>query len=131
MNVYTPGDVLSMHRDVAEDSDRGLVSVSLGCDAIFVIGLGPDNKLVSASSDGASLEEVKPPLVVRVRSGDAVFMDGPSRFAWHGVPQIISNTCPDFLRNWPAADDGENEYEHWKEWMANKRVNLNVRQMWD
>jgi hypothetical protein len=83
-------------------------------------------------------------------------MGGASRFAWHGVPRIVSGSCPAYLREWPAAaaeaaaeegegdhddDDNDNdndaasdsrtdEYEHWRGWMAGKLVNLNVRQMW-
>jgi alkylated DNA repair dioxygenase AlkB len=117
VNLYTPGDVLSVHRDVAEESKQGLVSISLGCDALFIIGLDtevPERKI--------------PPLVVKLRSGDAVFMTGASRFAWHGVPRVIPNSCPDFLENWPG---GEDAYEHWRGWMRDKRINLNVRQIWD
>ena len=39
LNLYSPGDTLSLHRDVAETSATGLISVSLGCDAIFVLVL--------------------------------------------------------------------------------------------
>lgn len=124
-NLYSPGDVLSMHRDVAEESDKGLISISIGCDAIFVIGLG-------AESYSNGEPDVKAPIAFRLRSGDAVFMGGESRFAWHGVPKIIAGTCPDFLKDWPAASPGTlNEYEHWRGWMSSKRINLNVRQMWD
>jgi alkylated DNA repair protein alkB family protein 1 len=58
-----------------------------------------------------------------------VYMSGESRFAWHGVPQIVAGSCPQYLRDWPNGDKGE--HEEWKGWMAGKRVNLNVRQMWD
>jgi len=109
VNLYSPGDTLSVHRDVAETSSTGLVSVSLGCDAIFVVGTDDDNGLT-----------------LRLRSGSAVYMSEQSRFAWHGVPQIVAGTCPNFLEDWP----GE-EFERWRGWMKGKRVNLNVRQMWD
>lgn len=35
VNFYTPGDTMMMHRDVSEETDKGLVSLSLGCDALF------------------------------------------------------------------------------------------------
>lgn len=35
VNFYTPGDTMMMHRDVSEETDKGLVSVSMGCDALF------------------------------------------------------------------------------------------------
>jgi len=126
LNIYTPGDTLSVHRDVSEDSEKGLVSISIGCDALFVVGIGDEetNKLSY--------------LTIRLRSGDAIYMSGPSCFAWHGVPKIIPDSCPQWLRHWPAhssfesSEDGlPSEYEAWRGWMSTKRVNLNVRQMND
>lgn len=125
VNFYSPGDTLSLHRDVAEDCNRGLVSISIGCDGIFILGLDGKNDQSSPDSQASSSPRI---LAIRLRSGDAVYMAGESRFAWHGVPQIIPNTCPGWLEEWPAMDG---KYEHWKGWMANKRINLNVRQMWD
>ena len=125
VNVYTPGDTLSVHRDVSEESHQGLVSISLGCDAIFIVGSPNDQGKTSKCS------------VIRLRSGDALYMSGTARFAWHGVPQIISGTCPDHLKDWPAADASSNKegttdkFESWRGWMSNKRINLNVRQMKD
>ncbi len=114
VNLYSPGDTLSLHRDVSEEIDRGLVSISLGCDAIFVIGLHNEQSGETRSA------------VLRLRSGDAVYMKGESRFAWHGVPSIIPSTCPDYLSDWPG-----DQFPAWKGWMQGKRINLNVRQMRD
>lgn len=126
LNVYTPGDTLSVHRDVSEESDNELVSISFGCDGIFIVGLEPE------------IGEQPNCVVVRLRSGDAVVMSGLARFAWHGVPQVIRNTSPGLLRDWPAMADGESTtpigedpYEAWRGWMLNKRANLNIRQMQD
>lgn len=126
LNLYTPGDTLSVHRDVSEEADNELVSISFGCDGIFVIGL-----------DSEKGEDPKC-AVIRLHSGDSVVMSGPARFAWHGVPQVVGNTCPGSLRDWPAMTDGESPtpgrgepFEAWRGWMSNKRVNLNIRQMQD
>jgi DNA alkylation damage repair protein AlkB len=108
VNLYSTGDTLSMHRDVSEECDSGLISVSFGCDGLFVV----------SHDDGQGCE------VIRLRSGDAVYMAGRSRFAWHGVPKVLSSTCPAWLQDWPGPD-----YEYWQGWMGGKRVNLNVRQM--
>ena len=129
VNVYSPGDTLSVHRDVSEESDKGLVSISLGCDGIFIAGFGNED------DDGIHPAH----LVVRLRSGDALYMSGPARFAWHGVPQIIPKTCPVWLSEWPATNrpDSENQkkgtdyYEAWRGWMSDKRINLNIRQIKD
>ena len=113
LNLYTPGDTLSVHRDVSEECDQPLVSISLGCDALFIIG----------NEDGSSV------VTLRLRSGDAVCMTGSSRFAWHAVPKVLPNTCPTGLQDWPAGISDRSDYESWRGWMANKRINLNVRQM--
>jgi len=112
VNIYSPGDTLSLHRDVSENSDKGLVSISLGCDCLFVVGHGDPSHAV----------------VVRLRSGDGVFMARDARFAWHGVPKVLPDTCPAYLKAWPA---GAGQYEGWRGWMDGKRINLNVRQMYD
>jgi alkylated DNA repair protein alkB family protein 1 len=109
VNLYSPGDTLAPHRDISEASGKGLVSISIGCAGVFVIGC-----------DGG--EEV---LAVQLRSGDAVVMAGESRWAWHSVPKIQAGTCPQELEEW---DGGSGQ---WKGWMKGKRINLNVRQMWD
>ncbi|KAL9087533.1 MAG: hypothetical protein Q9165_006644 [Trypethelium subeluteriae] len=121
VNFYSPGDTLSLHRDVSEESEQGLASLSIGCEAVFVAGRESIHE-----NDGVRS------VVVRLRSGDAVFMAGTSRFAWHGIPQIIPSTCPSWLESWPAMEygDANPRYEQWEGWMRTKRVNLNVRQMW-
>ncbi|KAL8786622.1 MAG: hypothetical protein Q9213_002651 [Squamulea squamosa] len=124
VNLYSPGDTLSIHRDVSEYSDAGLVSISLGCDAIFIAGLEEE-------STGKTKH-----IVLRLRSGDAIYMSGPSRYAWHSVPQILADTCPPWLSHWPANTSFQGtestydaRFEAWRGWIANKRINLNIRQM--
>ena len=141
VNLYSPGDTLSMHRDVSEQCDTGLVSVSIGCDAIFVIGLDglasqqegeddPSEMGCEQDGDGDNEELGTRVIALRLRSGDAVYMTGASRFAWHGVPKIISGTCPVWLKDWPA-EEGMDRFEAWRGWMEGKRINLNVRQMFE
>lgn len=118
LNLYSAGDTLSAHRDVSEECDVGLISVSFGCDGLFMV----------SHDDGNGAE------VIRLRSGDAVYMNGTSRFAWHGVPKILPSTCPNWLADWPSigedtADVALSPYEMWRGWMSGKRINLNVRQM--
>lgn len=140
VNIYSPGDTLSLHRDVSEESDKGLVSISLGCDAIFIVGLQTKRDDSSSDLNGDSnkvrVEKTADPehnaIAVRLRSGDAVFMSREARFAWHGVPQIIPGTCPAYLEDWPSGTGNDTrQYDHWKGWMNYKRINLNVRQMRD
>ena len=123
VNLYSPGNTLSLHRDVSEDCNEPLVSISLGCDGIFVVGL--------ECSDGDGDPRV---VTIRLRSGDAVLMSGESRYAWHGVPKVLEGTCPEFLQDWPFqvvrdGDESVEQFDQWKGWMSRKRINLNVRQM--
>lgn len=118
VNLYSPGDTLSLHRDVSEECDRPLVSISLACDGIFLIGLDSDEE----GDEGRMV-------TLRLRSGDVVVMAGESRYAWHGVPKVVEGTCPQWMESWPAGDAGKGEFESWRGWMKGKRINLNVRQM--
>lgn len=111
VNLYSPGDTLSLHRDVSEECDQPLVSISIGCDAVFIVGV-----------------EGHDPAAILLRSGDAVLMSGSSRYAWHGVPKVLGETCPESIEDWPA-NNHTSQYEQWRGWMAGKRINLNVRQM--
>ncbi|KAF2224530.1 oxidoreductase, partial [Elsinoe ampelina] len=119
LNLYSPGHTLSLHRDVSEECNRPLVSISLGCDGLFMAGLDKPNACSVAT--------------MRLHSGDVVVMSGPARYAWHGVPKVLPNTCPSWLGDWPVTPHNEDseQYTSWKGWMANKRINLNVRQMHD
>ncbi|CAF9930139.1 MAG: hypothetical protein GOMPHAMPRED_005584 [Gomphillus americanus] len=117
VNVYSPGDTLALHRDVSEASENGLVSISIGCEAVFITGLRSENGLSKWRA-------------FRLRSGDAIYMSGPSRYAWHGVAKILKDTCPDVIQSWPAGIE-DDVYSVWKNWMAGKRINLNIRQMFD
>lgn len=112
INFYSPGDTLSVHRDVSEDCANSLISVSIGCDALFIAG----------NDDGSRTS------TIRLKSGDVLLMSGESRYAWHAVPKIIPGTCPSWLDDWPGVPD-TGEYQIWRGWMSNKRINLNVRQM--
>ena len=134
VNLYSPGDTLSLHRDVSEESEKGLISISIGCDAIFIVGLERNGPRKDVPGEAAQDDDVQY-IALRLRSGDGVYMSGPARFAWHGVPKIIPDTCPDWMKEWPAqpssADGGVDEFEAWRGWMGGKRINLNVRQMFD
>lgn len=114
VNFYAPGDTLSPHQDVAELSRADLVSMSIGCDAVFYIGL-------HRYKNGADPSCVKPPLQIRVRSGDVVIMGGESRAAFHGVGRVWGESSPAELL---AAVDPK-----YADWLRNKRININVRQM--
>ncbi|KAG6193225.1 hypothetical protein E4U10_003787 [Claviceps purpurea] len=148
VNFYSPGDTMMMHRDVSEESDKGLISLSFGCDCLFMIAPNnshshhhtepeqrTDDSHAPESSPKMENQKTQPPqngpkkyLLLRLRSGDAIYMTKEARYAWHGVPKVIKGTCPPYLRDWPSENG---EYADWEGWMGNKRINLNVRQMRD
>ncbi|KAF2279752.1 oxidoreductase domain-containing protein [Westerdykella ornata] len=53
VNLYSPGDTLSVHRDVAERCGTGLISISLGCDACSVYEWGEPVRLAWCTADCA------------------------------------------------------------------------------
>ncbi len=70
------GDTLNGHIDDAEPSlHQPLVSLSLGCDAVFLIG-GPTRDT--------------PPTPLLLRGGDIVVLSGPARHCYHGVPRVLA-----------------------------------------
>ena len=121
VNYYRSGDQLAGHVDDAEvDMSKPIVSVSLGCPCVFLLG--------GRSRDVA-------PTAVLMRSGDAVVLTGPSRRCYHGVPRIfvagegcvdgrgVGLGCPEWLGNpdaWPEEPDVAR-------YIAGGRVNVSVR----
>ena len=74
------GDTLNGHADDAEqDLAQPLVSLSLGCDAVFL--MGGETKAV-------------PPTPLLLRSGDAVVLSGHARRCVHGLPRVLTDHPP-------------------------------------
>ncbi|KAJ5035128.1 uncharacterized protein L3040_008388 [Drepanopeziza brunnea f. sp. 'multigermtubi'] len=148
--LYSPKDFMPVHRDVSEACSKGLASFSLGCDGLFVVsrdvegeGAGPVEAEVEAEGEREAGEgDPERPMqmcVLRLRSGDCVWMDGAARWCWHAMPKVLAGTCPEFLADWPAAGPGDGEgvgvgrrkvFEPWRGYMRSKRVNLSCRQVW-
>nr|KAJ3419024.1 hypothetical protein HK105_007505 [Polyrhizophydium stewartii] len=128
VNFHHPGDTLTAHQDRSEiDMDAPLVSLSIGLDAVFLFG--------TESRDDK-------PVALRLRSGDVVVMAGPARRAFHGVPLVLPDTCPEYLRDaaaswdagsWAGEHDSDpvsdDEARELAEFMGTTRININVRQV--
>jgi alkylated DNA repair protein alkB family protein 1 len=84
---------LNGHVDDAERSlAQPLVSLSLGCDAIFLLG--------------GTTKEVAPTALL-LRSGDAVVLSGEARRCYHGVPRVLTDRpLPPALRCGEAGGGG-------------------------
>ena len=121
INYYRAGDALAGHVDDAErDMSAPIVSVSLGCPCVFLLG-GTDRDVT--------------PTAVLMRSGDAVVLSGASRSCYHGLPRIFTAEegcldgagdalgCPEYLGN-PEAWREEPDVARY---IANGRVNVSVR----
>jgi len=111
VNFYQTKDTLMAHVDRSEVcATSPLVSISLGCAAIFLIG---------------GLTRDVEPTAILLRSGDAVIMSGPAcRRAYHGVPRILEDTLPPHLEA-----SGEDEWNVYEEYLRTARINVNVRQV--
>ena len=75
INRYIPGSRLTMHQDKDEaDLHAPIVSVSLGIDAVFVLG---------------GFERAEPGTRVPLSHGDVVVWGGPDRMRFHGVRPLV------------------------------------------
>lgn len=115
VNFYRDGDTLGGHKDDAElQADCPIVSLSLGCDAVFLIG-------------GATKDVV--PTAVWLHGGDAVVLAGAARQCYHGVPRVVpcrtSFDC--CVSNASAAVVKDMAALH--VYMQSTRVNISVRQV--
>jgi alkylated DNA repair protein (DNA oxidative demethylase) len=78
INYYGPTARLGLHRDQDEDAKEApILSISLGDTALFRLG-GPERKSPTRS--------------VKLASGDAILLEGPSRHWLHGVDRILPGT---------------------------------------
>jgi alkylated DNA repair protein alkB family protein 1 len=124
--LYSAKDYMPVHRDVSEECQRGLASFSLGCDGLFIIARDKN-----PGEDDANEDREQEMVIIRVRSGDIVQMDGETRWSWHAMPKIMAGTCPEWMAQWPVREGGRKEYERWKGYMQGKRLNISCRQVWD
>lgn len=127
--LYSPKDYMPVHRDVSEECERGLASISLGCDGLFIIA---QEESVENHGSQSPQKKEQQMLVLRVRSGDVVQMDGLTRWAWHAMPKVMADTCPEALQDWPVKDTARTpkEYAIWRGFMRSKRLNISCRQVW-
>jgi len=116
VNFYQTKDTLMAHVDRSEVcATSPLVSVSLGCAAVFLIG---------------GLTRDVEPVPILLRSGDIVIMSGPQcRRAYHGVPRILSDTLPPHFGGALEAENESDEWDPYEEYLKSTRININVRQV--
>ncbi|KAG0373345.1 hypothetical protein BGX24_011829 [Mortierella sp. AD032] len=112
INYYQLKDRLMGHVDRSElNKHAPLVSFSFGHSCIYLLG-GPTRE--------------QSPTPILLQSGDILVMTGPCRSAFHGVPRIIEDTLPDYLQSNPS----DSEWEIYADYLAEARINLNIRQVY-
>ncbi|CAK7336163.1 unnamed protein product [Dovyalis caffra] len=112
VNYFASGDTLGGHLDDMEaDWSKPIVSMSLGCKAIFLLG-------------GKSKDD--PPLAMFLRSGDVVLMAGEARECFHGVPRIFADKENAEITTLESRFCDENDF---LEYIRTSRININIRQV--
>ncbi|XP_021899617.1 alpha-ketoglutarate-dependent dioxygenase alkB [Carica papaya] len=114
VNYFGLGDTLGGHLDDMEaDWTKPIVSLSLGCKAIFLLG-------------GKSREDT--PLAMFLRSGDVVLMAGDARECFHGVPRIFTDKENADMASLEQQFSHENDV-FFLEYIRKSRININIRQV--
>ncbi|KAI8891907.1 hypothetical protein BC833DRAFT_533566 [Globomyces pollinis-pini] len=110
INFYQPGDTLTAHQDRSEiNTEAPLLSLCFGLDCGFLFG---------------TEDRGDKPMAVRLESGDIIIMSNQARRAFHGVPRIIEDSLPDYLK---AGDD---DWKVYADYLQHTRINLNIRQVY-
>jgi alkylated DNA repair protein alkB family protein 1 len=134
---YDERATMLAHVDDAEEAVHApVLSLSLGCDAIFLLG-------GTSRDDG-------PVLPILLRSGDALLLGGKARLCYHGLVRVYPHTLPAHFsepaprppaeggadRAPPAATEGDEACASSVslsaaelDWLENHRININVRQV--
>ncbi|GFY99974.1 oxidoreductase, 2OG-Fe(II) oxygenase family protein [Actinidia rufa] len=114
VNYFGLGDALGGHLDDMEaDWSKPIVSMSLGCKAIFLLG-------------GKSREDL--PLAMFLRSGDVVLMAGEARECFHGVPRIFTDNENAEITPLELQFSDQDDL-CFLEYIRTSRININMRQV--
>uniref|UniRef100_A0ACD5VLK1 Uncharacterized protein n=1 Tax=Avena sativa TaxID=4498 RepID=A0ACD5VLK1_AVESA len=115
VNYYGPSDMLGGHVDDMEaDWTKPIVSISLGCKCIFLLG-------------GKTRDEV--PRAMFLRSGDIVLMASEARERFHGVPRIFTESDQQEISGLESQLSGDDDH-FILDYVRNSRININIRQVY-
>uniref|UniRef100_A0ACD5TRM6 Uncharacterized protein n=1 Tax=Avena sativa TaxID=4498 RepID=A0ACD5TRM6_AVESA len=115
VNYYGPSDMLGCHVDDMEaDWTKPIVSISLGCKCIFLLG-------------GKTRDEV--PRAMFLRSGDIVLMASEARERFHGVPRIFTESDQQEISGLEPQLSGDDD-RFILDYIQNSRININIRQVY-
>ncbi|KAF7034282.1 hypothetical protein CFC21_045318 [Triticum aestivum] len=115
VNYYGPSDMLGGHVDDMEaDWTKPIVSISLGCKCIFLLG-------------GKTRDEAPTPMFLR--SGDIVLMAGEARERFHGVPRIFTEGDQQDISGL-VSELSDDDDRFILDYIHNSRININIRQVY-
>ncbi|KAK1271065.1 Alpha-ketoglutarate-dependent dioxygenase alkB [Acorus gramineus] len=114
VNYFGPSDMLGGHLDDMEaDWSKPIVSISLGCKAMFLLG-------------GKSRNDS--PIAMFLRSGDIVLMAGQARECYHGVPRIFTDEDNADVSHITSQFSCKEDL-CLSEYIRTSRININIRQV--
>ena len=122
VNYYPVGSCMGGHLDDAEQAlTKPIVSMSIGCPAVFLLG-------------GKS-KETKP-VPILLQSGDILIMSGESRYCYHGIAYVMSqsalcNLVPTQLTSELryTSNEDSSDLDHILKYLNVGRININARQV--
>ncbi|GMH42637.1 hypothetical protein BSKO_10556 [Bryopsis sp. KO-2023] len=114
VNYYYKGSTIGGHKDDAEqDMSQPIVSLSLGCPAVFLMG--------------GETRDV-PPTPLFLHSGDAVILSGAARGCYHGVPRVLVAGDQQQIEGFGLTSEDEPEkLSRFSERMQHTRINISIR----
>ncbi|KAG9445963.1 hypothetical protein H6P81_012091 [Aristolochia fimbriata] len=115
VNYFSSGDMLGGHLDDMEaDWSKPIVSISLGCKAVFLLG-------------GKAREDS--PAAMFLRSGDVVLMAGQARECFHGIPRIFTEEEDAEVSSLASQFQKPEDQLFFAEYIRTSRININIRQV--
>lgn len=116
VNFYPLGSTMGGHLDDAEFAmERPIISISLGCPAVFLIG--------------GRTRDIAPTALI-LRSGDVLVMSRESRHSFHGIPSILPlDSFDSALHSYLLLKEGLGSTDPVEEYLRGGRININVRQV--
>jgi alkylated DNA repair protein alkB family protein 1 len=119
VNYYPHQTSMSGHLDDAEHNlNEPIVSISLGCPAIFLIG--------------GNRKDIQP-IPILLKSGDIIIMSGESRLVYHGIAIVLLHDDvkdnSNIFSNNTLQNNFHTDYHPIIKYLLNFRINVNVRRV--
>ncbi|GIZ47365.1 hypothetical protein CKM354_001045800 [Cercospora kikuchii] len=113
LQISTPGTVAAL--DSPLQNNERMLQIPLGCDAVLVVALQPDDIDSLPAEHTAEIEDPvklgfeRGTVGILVRPGDVIAFSGPAQRAWKGIVKIIPGTWQEWENEWPCWGDRTTE----------------------